>query len=65
MSDKTCATDAVIVSGPKWVEYTCPHCGDKIIDPFSNFDDGIWYGDYETSCPKCDKDVILEDVDYD
>lgn len=65
MSDRTCGADARIVSKPVSVDYKCPCCGEEVSEPFDSFCDYIWQGYYMTCCPVCDRDVMLEEVEYD
>lgn len=45
--------------------YTCPYCDEEVSEPFDSFCSDIWSGYCMTRCPKCDKDVMLEEVEYD
>ncbi|MCB7085778.1 hypothetical protein [Gordonibacter urolithinfaciens] len=65
MRDCTRGTDATIASKPVSVDYTCPYCDEEVSEPFDSFCSDIWSGYCMTCCPKCDKDVMLEEVEYD
>ena len=61
------ATNYIIVSKPDYIAFTCPHCHDEVETPFSDVDyktdcwgDGAW-----CDCPSCEKEVELDEYEYD
>ena len=61
------ATNYIIVSKPDYITFTCPHCHDEVEIPFLDVDyktdcwgDGAW-----CDCPSCEKEVELDEYEYD
>ena len=60
-------TDFTIVSAPKYISFTCPHCKEDIKIDFTDVDVPECWSDSwgEIECPNCEKEVLLGDWDYD
>lgn len=59
--------DYTIISKPAYVHFTCPHCHEDAEVPFDKVDyktdywgDGAW-----VDCPWCEKEVELDNYEYD
>lgn len=58
--------DYVIVSKPSYIMFECPHCHEDVEVSFKEVDyntdywgDGAW-----VDCPKCAKEVELDNYEY-
>ena len=60
-----------VVNIPSYITCYCPHCGDGIKIPYSDFLGmmseyyyGDWIGDM-FECPECGKEIEIKNVDWD
>lgn len=56
-----------IISRPHHIRFECPHCGGEVEIPFRDVDynTDYWGDDAFCTCPACDRDVELDEFEYD
>lgn len=61
------AVDYIIISTPKWVQFECPHCHEEVEVLFEDVDykTAFWHDGAWVNCPKCGKEVELDNYEYD
>lgn len=59
--------DYTIISKPVYIKFECPYCGEEIEVPFEEVDykTDYWGDGARVDCPNCDKEVELNNYEYD